>query len=134
MNRANPQQVLERLIASPNDVTAAIAQCFKALVDVAGSPPGSPILVTVTDYTKSPFSTRSRVFGRKALTDHVGMFAWMKFRAAFSISHNARLKLEATMFEANGEIGTTSDESDLDSWPELIHYIHKLNVSVHSAN
>jgi hypothetical protein len=73
MNRANPQQVLERLIASPNDVTAAIAQCFKALVDSASNPPGSPILVTVTDYTKSPFSTRSRVFGRKALTDHVGM-------------------------------------------------------------
>jgi hypothetical protein len=71
MPRPSPEEVLARLSASPNEVTAAIAECLAALVEDARNAPTTRIPVNVTDYSRMPFNEQ-KVFGRKALTDRDG--------------------------------------------------------------
>jgi len=121
--------VLARLSASPNEVTAAIAESLTALVDNARSAPTSRIPVNVTDYSRMPFNEQ-KVFGRKALTDVDGQFAWTKARTAFSIDKDAGFTLAATFIEANGETTKRLQRLDVDSWPELVSSIYELEVTV----
>jgi len=85
MPKPSPEQVLARLSTSPNEVTAAVAECLTALVDNARNSPTSRIPVNVTDYLRMPFEEQ-KVFGRKALTDVGGQVRLRLISSVFSVS------------------------------------------------
>jgi len=76
-----------------------------------------------------PFNEQ-KVFGRKALTDVDGQFAWTKVRTTFSIDEDAGFTLAATFIEANEETTKRLQQLDVDSWPELVSSIYELEVTV----
>jgi len=122
MGRSNAQQILNNLALSPNDFAAGIAMCVKALAEATSSPPTSPIIVE--------YRSRRMVFGRRNLGRMDGNEAIrIAVRTIYpqgNVSDSQRFVVEATLFAEDGRPDRRVVGVDLDSWGELLPYIHTL--------
>jgi len=130
MSRSNPQQILNSLAASPNSFAAGIALCVKALAEATAGPPSAPIVV---DYRN-----RRMAFGRKHLArlggyDAIRMAA-RKIYPQGNIPDTQRFNVDARLFDEDGQL-TRRDvvAVDLESWEELLPYIHTLFIANEAA-
>jgi len=126
MSRSNPQQILNSLALSSNQFAAGIALCVKALADATAGPPTSPIMVE--------YRSRRMAFGRMHLARLSGHEAVrMVTRTIYpqgNIPDSQRFIVDARLFAEDGQIARRDVGIDLESWEELLPYIHTLFVTI----
>lgn len=122
MSRSSPQQILNNLASSSNELAAGIAICVKALAEATASPPASPVVVE--------YRNRRMIFGRRNLARMDGYEAVRHaVRTIYpqgTATEAQRFVVEASLFTEDGRADRRIASVDLDSWGEILPHIHSL--------
>ncbi|KAF9526642.1 hypothetical protein CPB83DRAFT_857552 [Crepidotus variabilis] len=117
VHRMGIPEKLADLTNSPNTVAAGVGEVLQALAAVTNAPNSKPIMVE--------FGNRVMAVGRSRMMTMNGRNAFLYMKSKFGLLNaSTAFFLEAT-FEGNEDRYV---EIDLDSWEELVVYMHKLRI------
>ncbi|KAF8161256.1 hypothetical protein B0H34DRAFT_673245 [Crassisporium funariophilum] len=110
-------EAINDLARSANNVAAGIGEVLQAFVAATSRSTSRPIMVE--------FGNRTMAIGRQRMASMNGRNAFLYMKSKFGLLNSTiALFLQATLDRNDEQLV----EVDLDSWEELVPYIHRLRI------